>query len=250
MQFVTLTKDNKVGTILLNRGKVNALNDRAVEELNEAFQKFADDPEIRSVVLTGKGKFFSFGFDIPGFLSYSKEDFTRYLTNFTDLYTRLFLFPKPVIASLNGHAVAGGCMLATACDHRIMVRGNAKISLNEIGFGSSVFAGSVEMLKFWVGGRNAQKVLYSGEMYSAEDALHMGLIDETASEEDLPLQAEKLAQEFAQKDMNAFRSIKMLLRHPVAAQMREREAESIQEFVEIWYSPDTWNRLHSIRIHG
>jgi 3,2-trans-enoyl-CoA isomerase len=72
---------------------------------------------IAAVILTGSGKFFSFGFDIPEFLAITKEEFTEYLANFTDLYTYLFLYSKPVIAALNGHTMAGGCMLALACDH-------------------------------------------------------------------------------------------------------------------------------------
>ena len=105
----------------------------------------------RSVILTGTGRFFSFGFDIPEFLSYSKGEFEGYLDAFTDFYRYLFRFPKPVVAALNGHTVAGGCMMAIACDHRLMVDGKAKIALNEIGFGSSVFAGSTAILVYCIG---------------------------------------------------------------------------------------------------
>ena len=76
--------------------------------------------------------------------------------------------PRPVNRA--GHTVAGGCMLALACDRRVMARGKGKISLNEIGFGSSVFAGSVEMLRFAVCSRNAQEILYSGALYDADQA--------------------------------------------------------------------------------
>jgi enoyl-CoA hydratase len=88
------------------------------------------DPVLRALVLTGRGKFFSFGFDIPEFLPFTKEQFTNYLINFSDFYTYLFLYPKPIVAALNGHAIAGGCMLALACDHRVMTAGKGKISLN------------------------------------------------------------------------------------------------------------------------
>ena len=116
---------------------------RVIDETAGCLQSLAADPDIRAVILTGDGSFFSFGFDIPEFLSHSKESFSSLLKRFTGLYTYLFTYPKPVVAALNGHAVAGGCMLALACDYRIMVSGKAKISSNEIAFGSSVFAGSV-----------------------------------------------------------------------------------------------------------
>jgi enoyl-CoA hydratase len=182
-------------------------------------------------------------------LSYPKDDFVRYLEKFTKLYTDVFLFPKPVVAALNGHTIAGGCMLATACDFRLMVTGKARISLNEITFGAPVPAGSVEMLRYCVGSRHAQSILYSGAMYSAEQAFELGLVDQVSSEDALAEDARKVAQELAQKDSSAFRTTKHLLRKPVAEQMIKREKDAILEFVDIWYSEQTWENLKEIEIH-
>lgn len=248
MASVTVTNHDGLAAITLSRGKVNALNERLVEQLGDCFAELEKAPACQAVILTGEGKFFSFGFDIPEFLSYSKGEFTRYLTKFTALYRRIFIFPKPVVAALNGHAVAGACMLATACDHRILVEGKARISLNEIGFGSSVFAGSVEMLKFCVGEKRAQQVLYSGALYSAAEALELGLIDQVASGENLMEEAFKVARALGRKQQPAFGSIKGLMRRPVAEEMDRREGESIREFVDIWYSEPTWRRLQEIKI--
>src|SRR5947209_13686581 len=111
-----------------------------------------------------------------------------------------------------------------------MVSGKAKISLNEITFGSSVFAGSVEMLKFLVGGKSAQAALYDGTMYSAEAAYHLGMIDQVSSHENLLEDARKVATHLAAKDAAAFRSIKGLLRAPVAEDMAREEVPSVEEF--------------------
>jgi enoyl-CoA hydratase/carnithine racemase len=176
MDFVRVSTNDGIAEVRLKRGKVNALNEQAVEELGDCFQSMAAHPDIRAVIFTADGPFFSFGFDIPQFLGYSRESFSRYLKKFTSLYTYLFTYPKPLVAALNGHAIAGGFMLALTCDSRVMVSGKARISLNEITFGSSVFAGSVVMLKFFVGGKNAQAILYDGTMYSAEAASQLGSI--------------------------------------------------------------------------
>jgi enoyl-CoA hydratase/carnithine racemase len=250
MSSVLLSQDGVIATVILQRGKVNALNEPLVEELARTFQDLEEDENVKSVILTGRGKFFSFGFDIPEFLSYSKEDFVRYLEKFIDLYTLIFQFPKPIVAALNGHTIAGGCMLATACDYRLMVEGRSKISLNEITFGSSVFAGSVEILRFCVGQRNAEVILYGGLMYSAEEACQLGLVDRVSTEATLTGDAREVAQDFAQKDSSAFRSIKALLRKPLADAIRNRERESVLEFVEIWYSEKTWKNLEKIKIHS
>lgn len=246
MSFVEVQLDGGIATVFLQRGKVNALNPAVVEELSATFTTLRSDHEVRAVVLTGRGKFFSFGFDIPEFLSYSREEFTRYLTGFTTLYRDLFMYPKPLVAALNGHAIAGGCMLALTCDSAIMQEG-AKISLNEIGFGSSVFAGSTEMLQFRTGTR-ASEVLYSGAMYSPAEARAIGLVAEVVAAEALPGRAREIAGELASKRPAAFASVKSLLRKPVADAMAAREAASIREFVDIWYSEPTWTNLRSITI--
>ena len=250
METLKVAKDDAVATVMLSRGKVNAISEQMVEELTDVFAEIKTDPATRVVLLTGTGKFFSFGFDIPEFLSYSRQDFARFLTSFSQLYTSVYLYPKPVVAALNGHAIAGGCMLATACDHRLMVTGKAKISLNEIGFGSSVFAGSVAMLKACVGQRNAERILATGAMLPAEEALDMGLIDRKSSEEELAAAARNVALDLAARDAKAFESIKMLLRKPIAEGWERREQASIAEFVDIWYSESTWSQLQEIKIRG
>ena len=250
MSFIHVSNDGEIATVRLCRGKVNALNEPMVEEITKTFENLATNNEVKSIIFTGSGKFFSFGFDVPELLSYPKNDFIRYLEKFTTLYTALFCFPKPVVAALNGHTIAGGCMLATACDFRLMVNGKAKISLNEITFGAPVPAGSLEMLKYCAGSRNAQSIVYSGAMYSAEEAFQLGLVDQVSSEYALAEDARKIAQELGQKDSSAFRSIKHLLRQPVAEKMIKREKDAILEFVDIWYSEQTWENLKAIEIYS
>lgn len=249
MGFIELERSDGIATLVLNRGKVNALNGIVVDELGGLLTTLENDRQTKSVILTGNGRFFSFGFDIPEFLPFTRDRFALYLTRFTALYTYLFLYPKPVVAALNGHTIAGGCMLALACDYRVMALGKAKISLNEIGFGSSVFAGSTEMLRFWVGSAKATEVLYSGGMYSAEEAKNVGLVQEVTTEKNVLSSAREVAQNLAAKSPEAFASIKSLLRKPVAEEMGRREDQSIKEFLDIWYSEATRANLQNIKIY-
>ncbi|MDP0498422.1 MAG: enoyl-CoA hydratase/isomerase family protein [Verrucomicrobiota bacterium JB024] len=244
-----ISVEGRVATVALARGKVNALNESLVDELAACLEQLEADPAVDALILTGQGKFFSFGFDIPAFMDTPRDDFTRYLEKFTALYARLFLFPKPVIAALNGHTMAGGCMLASACDWRVMVEGRAKIALNEIGFGSTVLAGAVEMLVYGVGARTAQDILYNGSLYTPDEALALGLIDQVCSPEELVPTAQAKATELGAKDTAAFASIKNLLRAPVAARMAEREPASIAAFVDLWYADSTREQLAKITIN-
>jgi enoyl-CoA hydratase/carnithine racemase len=250
MSFVEISKDNGIATLALNRGKVNAINLEMVHQITDGFRELEGEGSIKSVIFTGSGKFFSFGFDIPELLEYSREELITFLTDFTGLYTYIYLFPRPVIGTLNGHTIAGGCMLALACDIRIMVSGNAKIALNEVNIGASLFAGSVEMLRATVSGRAVNEIVLGGQMYKAEEALKLGLIDKISTEERVIEDARELAREYAAKNPAAFKSIKMLVRRPVADLMVRREKDSIDEFADIWCSEESRKILREVKIRS
>jgi len=122
--------------------------------------------------------------------------------------------------------------------------------LNEITFGASVFAGIAEILKFCVGSKNAATILYSGTLYSPQEALELGLIDQITTLEKLLEEAGETAEDLAQKNAAAFKSIKNLLRQPIVKEMADSEKDSIHEFVDIWYSEETWANLKEIKIYS
>jgi enoyl-CoA hydratase/carnithine racemase len=248
MAFIQVTRKEPLAVVTLSRGKVNAFNDALTDELTSRLTDLERDGAVRAVILTGAGPFFSFGLDVPELYSYSPEDFTAFLLKFTSLYKRMFLFPKPIVAAVNGHSTAGGCMLSNACDYRIMASGKAKISLNEITFGSAVFQSSIEILKFWVGGRRAQEVLLEGRMYAAEDARVIGLVDAATSPETLASEAEKVARRYVERHSPAYSQIKKMLRDPVIAASEPLELKRIDEFVEIWYSREVREKLKGVTI--
>ncbi len=248
MDFINSKNCGGITTLEMNRGKVNALNEILLKELSEEITRLDKDDDTQAIIITGEGKFFSFGFDISEIYKYNRTKFTEYITNFTKLYTKMFIYPKPIIAALNGHTIAGGCVLAIACDQRIMVDDSSKISMNELSFGSSVMSGIVEMLRFATGGQNASKILLSGEMFTAQNALEMNLIDEIVPEDRLLERARELAKKMGSMSQPGFSSIKNLLRRPIVEQIGRDEGGSISEFIDIWYSEKVRNNLKNIMI--
>jgi len=237
-----------IATVCMSRGKVNALDGEMVSELRSALRELARRDDTAGVVLTGAGAFFSFGLDVPGLYDLTPAAFTEFLRDFTALYTELFGFPRPLIAALNGHAAAGGCMLALAADLRLMADGPGRIGLNEASFGSSLFAGSVEMLRFAVGDPAAAQVAHRATLFDVAAAAKLGLIDDVVAAEQLLGEARSRAAALSHGHLAAFRSIKALLRGRVIETMRAAEAASIDEFVEIWYSAPTREQLRRIQI--
>lgn len=250
MSFVTVATSNGIATVTMNRGKVHAVHSDAVNDLTECFHQLENDSQVRGIILTGQHKFFSFGFDVPELLTYSRKELKDFLIRFTRLKHNLFLYPKPVIAALNGHTVAAGCMLALTADYRLMVPENAKISLNEINIGASVFAGSVEMLRFCAGQRNAELVLTSGKMYSPDEAFQMGLVDELVPSENLLERAREIASGYAEKNGPAYRSIKSLVRKPVVKESELKEERVVDEFIDIWLSERSQAQLAKVLIRS
>lgn len=248
MKFVELSHNQDITTVTINRPKVNAINEEVVLELRNVFRDLESNKRVKAVILTGTGSFFSFGFDIPEFLDYTKDAFYMFILSFSELIQRIFIFPKPVVAALNGHAIAGGCILAVACDRRIMVTGKSKIALNELTLGATVFTSIVETLKYTVGARTAQDILYSGKMNSDEEALALGLVDELVSEDVLNDTALSRARAFAEMDRYAFRNIKKLLRTETLDRIEQHEKSSLSNFVDIWYSKNTREKLKKVEI--
>ncbi|MCK5127414.1 MAG: enoyl-CoA hydratase/isomerase family protein [candidate division Zixibacteria bacterium] len=248
MKFIYKSMSNSIVTVTLSRGKVNAINEEVIDELHETFLTIEKDDSINAVILTGTGSFFSFGFDIPHFYDYPPEKFRVFIEKFTAFYTYLFLYPKPVIAAINGHAVAGGCMLCNSCDYRVIAEGKAKVALNELAFGATVFAGSVAILKAVTGYKNAERILFTGYMFDNEQSLKHKLVNEVIASEELLFRAHRKAEKYGNKYDPAFASIKRLLREPIVESYREREKLSIDEFLEIWYSDVLRENLKTIQI--
>jgi len=249
MDFVNTYEKDGIVTLSLNRGKVNPLNGDVVDEILSSLKAIEGDSTVNAIIFTGQGKFFSFGFDVPELLTYSREAFSEFLSKFTNLYSYMFLYPKPIIAALNGHTIAGGCMLALACDRRIIISEKAKMSLNEIDLGVPIFAGITEILRFCVGSRNATDILYSGTLYSPEQAYSIGLVDDVVSADDLTDVATKAASDLGHKPYPAFAGLKSLLRKPILENIEQREKASITKFVDIWYSDSTIDILEKVKIY-
>lgn len=249
MENVKISLSEHIACLTIDRPPVNALNPVVIESLLNAFSEIEADDNVNALVLRGKGSFFSFGFDVPEFMDYSKDDFHEFVSSFSELIRRIFFYDKPVLAAVNGHCVAGGAVLALCCDYRIMLDGKPKIALNELSFGSTVFSSIAQFLIYTVGNRNAERILYSGNMYSAGDAKAISLVDEAAGPDTFDSVVSETASRFARNDLRAFSRIKKLIRRETLNAVELTEHDSIAEFVNMWYSDETRKKLAEIQIN-
>jgi enoyl-CoA hydratase len=172
--------------------KLNALNDRTMEELDAAFAAIGADPQTRGVVLTGAGeKAFVAGADIAELATQSPVDGKERSLRGQRVLDRIERLGKPVIAAVNGFALGGGCELAMACHVRIASE-NAKLGTPEVKLGLMCGYGGTQRLPRLVGKGRALEMLLTGEMVDAQEALRIGLVNRVVPREKLLAEAEAL----------------------------------------------------------
>jgi len=202
----------RVALVTINRpDKRNALDSATRARLLEILDELQANREVRVVVLTGAGdKAFVAGADISEFEGRSPMDQFRVMSGRT-IFDAVEAFPKPIIAALNGFTLGGGCELAMACDIRLAAD-TAKLGQPEVNLGIIPGGGGTQRLPRLVGTGAAYKLLYTGDLIAADEALRIGLVDEVVPAAGLRARALALAESIAQKSPVALQLIKEAVR--------------------------------------
>ncbi len=192
-QNLRLEKKDGVAVLTVNRpDKLNALNDRTIEELEAAFTALGSDPEVRGVILTGAGdKAFVAGADIGELSTESPVDGKERSIRGQKILDRIENLGKPVVAAVNGFALGGGCELAMACHVRVASE-NARLGTPEVKLGIMCGYAGTQRLPRLVGKGRALEILLTGEMVDAAEALRIGLVNRVVPKESLLGEAEAL----------------------------------------------------------
>lgn len=193
-ETLLLEVQDSIATLTLNRPKVlNALNDQLFRELDAALDALAADDAVRVVILTGSGeKAFAAGADIQELASVSAEEGRQLAARGQRVMGKMERLGKPVIACINGFALGGGCELAMACTFRIAGE-TARLGQPEVKLGLIPGYGGSQRLPRLIGQGAALKLLLSGEMISAAEALRLGLVEEVVPAAELMPRARQLA---------------------------------------------------------
>ncbi|WP_044205346.1 enoyl-CoA hydratase/isomerase family protein [Flammeovirga sp. OC4] len=197
LELINYKKTQQIAYISLNRPeKRNALNHQLVSELKEALDNIEKDNTVKAVVLKGEGKAFCAGADlayIQDLQNFSYEENLEDSNHLKELFLKIYYYPKIIIASIQGAAIAGGCGLATVCDFSFAESG-AKFSYSEVKIGFIPAIVSIFLVRK-IGEGKAKQLLLSGQVITAQKALDYGLINGITSAENL----EEEVLEFAKK---------------------------------------------------
>ena len=242
--MIQIDYHDSVAVVKLARSTTNPLNLQLLSALQKSIDKVNKDPDVHGIVISSSNeKFFSIGLDIPQLYPLSEKDFMDFYQVFNQTQIDLYTVPKPTVAAITGHAVAGGCILALCCDYRFISEGRKFMGLNEIKLGVSIPYPADCILRNVVGARVARDIVESGEFYLPQQLLTMGLVDCVLPLEDvLPKSIEK-ARIMGTLPLKAFASIKQSRVEQVEAQIREKLKEKEELFLTLWFSDEAREQL-------
>ncbi len=235
MSTLRLTHDGPIAEVTFDRPPANAITRAVLEELSALLPRLAA-PDVRAVVITGSGRFFSAGLDLFEVFAQSPADFTAFTVAFDRAFAGLFDCPTPVVAAVNGHAVAGGAVLAGVCDARVMADGHGRVGLTEIQVGLPFPVSVLEIVRYACTGRHLPELLGRGLTYPPAAALERNLVDEVVPADQLLDRARTLAGELARLPVGAFAESKARLRAEASARLHA-VAPGADPVWNAWRSP-------------
>lgn len=244
MEMVSVENHGRVALVKLNHGVSNALSPGVVHELGAILRQVREDVAVNSLVLgSSNEKFFSIGFDIPGLFEMNRNDFMGFYRLFNQFCLDLFTLPKPTVAAITGHAIAGGCILALCCDYRFIAKGHKLVGLNEVKLGVPVPYLPDRVLHALVGIRKAREMMEGGEFYPAEKALEMGIVDRILPIEDVVKAAIEHADALGMLPGVGYELIKQNRVEVIEEAVRTRQDQKETVFIDSWYSDEARERL-------
>jgi enoyl-CoA hydratase/carnithine racemase len=249
-EFVNLeVDDNAVGTIRLDRPKVNALNEQVSREIGAAVDEAKWDERVRAVVVWGGEKVFAAGADIKEMSTRDTVTMFKYISEFQDVFTRLENLPKVTIAAINGYALGGGCELSLACDFRICAD-DSQLGQPEILLGIMPGAGGTQRLPRLVGVGRAKDIIYSGRFVPADEALRIGLVHEVVEPAGVYARAIQLAETYAKGPTVALMAAKQAIHNGLQTDMNNGLLIERQAFAALFSTQDQKVGMESFAKEG
>ena len=246
MQTVTKEFQDHIAILRLNSGPANPISSKMVDELSEALVSLKGT--ARGMALCGGDQFFSAGFYLPEILTFDRPAMADFLERFDNLCLELFTVPFPTVCALSGHAVAGGNVLALACDYRYAASEEKKIGLNELKLGVPVPYLADMMLRHTIGNRYATQMIYSGEFMTFSDAKIIGLIDVVGSPDELEdFTLERLSQ-IASVQSQAFSAVKANKVEEIKKRYEKNYRSKNEIFLDCWFSDAAQKNLREASV--
>jgi enoyl-CoA hydratase len=233
--MIEVGEANGIRVLRLAHGKASALDLELVLALRDAYRQ-ADADKVRAVVLTGSGHIFCAGVDLFRIADGGATYVKAYLAAFAELMFTIFGVERPVVAALNGHAIAGGAVLVASADYRVMSSGGGRFGYTELLVGVPFPPAALEIVRFASPG-SVQRLLLAAETFNPEQSLALNLVDELAAADAVLTRGKEVAERFCRVPPDVFAATKRHIRAETLRRMREAE-EELGAAVEATWSSD------------
>jgi enoyl-CoA hydratase len=241
---MNIERTDGVALLRMTAGKANAIGAAWLERMDALLDELQADPP-RALVMTGEGRAFSAGLDLPALIQTSPASLTAFIRDFSEVMLRVFTLSWPVVAAINGHAVAGGCVLALQADHRLMAAGEGRIGLNEAQLGIGLPVVVIETLRCQVPVPSLSRIAIDGTLFLPEEAVGVGLVQEVVPADELLPRSLQRASVLGAVPAPAFRHIKRGLRAPAVEAIRRAEATDAEAWAETFFSAPAQERVRA-----
>jgi enoyl-CoA hydratase len=228
---------DNVTVLAFDHGPVSALDLEFLLALRAEVAELSDSGA--ALVLTGTGSAFSAGVDLFRILNGGHDYLADFIPALSGAFEDLFAYPRPVVAAVNGHAIAGGGVLACCADHRIMADGKGRIGFPEILLGVAFPASALAAVRCATGDVGVADLIYSGVTVLPAEAHRRGLVDEVVPEAELLDRAIAKTEQLAGFVPAAFSHAKRSLRDRYWTEMESSGRQRDLEMLEVWRSPET-----------
>jgi enoyl-CoA hydratase/carnithine racemase len=235
MSKVILKTHDSVAVLRLNNGVTNAISPELVDDLSKKAKQIKS--EFKGAVFAGGDKFFCIGLDLPALLQLDRPDMTEFYVRFNQAVLDLYALPMPTICAIDGHATAGGAIIAMSSDFRFVSSGRKLIGFNEVKIGVPVPYLADLMLRQITGDRCATEMMFTGEFVEPQQAQKIGLIDDVFSPEDLEEKAVAKISELAALPPYGMAVIKNSRVEAVRTRYEKMRSEDTDWFLNCWFNP-------------
>lgn len=234
--------DYKIAKFEINNGKANVLNENVFREIKNKIEEF-EQSQNKVLIITGTDNFFSSGLDLTKIYSYTKDELRSFMTLFEDTLISIYKSKKPIITAINGHAIAGGLVIALQADYTIGVDKKYKLGLIETKLGLGLPLLPLEALKLKLSYSSFIDVAYFGETFSPSEAHTKGLINDLVSQDEYEQAIMLKAKQLSEIPSKAFEQIKYTSRMDSFKRIEENRTKLLENWLDTWFSEEAQNLI-------
>lgn len=243
--------DDQIVIVTFENGKTNSYTIDLLRELKTIIAEVNEKEELKGLIMTGSGRFFSSGFDLPMFLSFKNlDEVVAFFDEEERILLDLFMCKKPVVSAMNGHSAAAGLIFSMAADYRIIKNHpKIKIGMSEIKIGLPLSIAQAAVMRFGLNSdRCYRDVMFFGEMMDVTRAKEMGLVDEIVEEDMLLERAKQIVSLWIDTPGRPFIPLKYSMKREAARAIeRSLREESWQEKLDCFFKADVRATLEFVQ---